>query len=133
VELSLSWRLAPDRDYLGREAIDARRAAGGPRQACVLASAEVSAGDRVTLEGRDVGVVTRAAFSPSRKGWFASVLLEPRLVCAGIELASGASTLRTIAPPLVDNQSLYVDPRRHTYRARDEVRFGVPRTAAVPA
>lgn len=129
VELSLSWRLAPDRDFLGREAIDARRAAETPRQACVLASAEVRAGDRVSLDGRDVGVIARAAYSPSRESWFASAMIEPRLVYAGIELGAGGATLRTLAPPLVDNQSLYVDPRRHTYRARDEVRFGVPRTA----
>lgn len=133
VELSISWRLAPDRDFLGRAAVEKRRAAGGPRQACVLASAELASGDRVSIEGRDVGVITRAAFSPSRKSWFASALIEPRLVCAGIELrASSGATLRTIAPPLVDNQSLYVDPRRHTYRARDEVRFGAPRLS-VPA
>lgn len=131
VELSLSWRLAPDRDYLGREAVEAHRATPGPRQACVLASGELRAGDRVTLEGEDVGVVTRAALSPSRQAWFASALVAPRLVHAGIALQSGDASLRTIAPPLVDNQSLYVDPRRHTFRARDEVRFGAPRTPAV--
>jgi glycine cleavage system aminomethyltransferase T len=129
VELSLSWRLASDRDFLGRDAIEKRRTSPGPRQACVFASTEVRAGERVLLEGHDVGVITRAAFSPSRQSWFASALVEPRLVCAGIELVAGAATLRTIAPPLVDNQSLYVDPRRHTYRTRDEVRFGSPRTA----
>ncbi len=127
VELSLSWRLATDRDFLGRDAIEKRRASPGPRQACAIASDEVRTGERVSLEGRDVGVITRAAYSPSRQSWFASALLEPRLVCAGIELAGAAgATLRTIAPPLVDNQSLYIDPRRHTYRARDEVRFGAP-------
>lgn len=131
VELSLSWRLAPYRDFLGRAAVEERRATSSTRQACVLASAEVKAGDRVLLEGRDVGVVTRAAYSPSRERWFASAAVSPRLACAGIELAaSSGATLQTIAPPLVDNQSLYVDPRRHTFRARDEVRFGVPREIA---
>ena len=134
LELSLSWRLAPDRDFLGRAAIDARRAGAPRRQACVLAAAEVRAGERVLLEGQDVGVVTRAARSPSRQEWFASALVEPRLAFAGISLAASSGVaLRTIAPPLVDNQSLYVDPRRHTYRARDEVRFGAPRTAERPA
>jgi glycine cleavage system aminomethyltransferase T len=134
VELSLSWRLAGDRDFLGRAAIDARRAQPGPRQACLLASSEVSVGERVMLDDRDVGVITRAALSPSRRSWIASALIDPRLVAARITLATSRGvSVTTTAPPLVDNQSLYVDPRRHTFRTRDEVRFGVPREIQAPA
>ncbi|MFO0560995.1 MAG: hypothetical protein U0269_23450 [Polyangiales bacterium] len=129
VELSLSWRLAHDRDFLGRDAIVARRASRTTAQACVLAEGEVSAGDRVMLAGRAVGSLSRAAFSPTRQRWFASAQLETRLVFAGIDLVTERGVaLRTIAPPLVDNRSLYVDPRRHAYRSRDEVAFGVAST-----
>lgn len=129
-ELGLSWRLAPDhgdteRDYLGREALEARRGSVARRQACLLAAGEVHVADRVQLGGRDVGEITRVAFSPSRRQWFAAALVEPRLTFAGIELRTERGvSVRTAAPPLVDNQSLYVDPRRHSYRSRDEVRFG---------
>ncbi len=126
VELSLSWRLAHDRDFLGRDAIVARRASRTRAQACVLAAGEVFAGDRVLLAGRDVGCLSRSAFSPTRQRWFATAQLEKRLAFAGIDLATERGVaLRTIAPPLVDNQSLYVDPRRHSYKTRHEVAFGV--------
>ena len=132
VELGLSWRLAPDRDFLGRAAVDRRRLESAPRQACVVATSAVRAGDRVVLEGRDVGEITRALDSLSSGTWIASALIDPRLVYAGITLATGTGVaLRTVAPPFVDNQSLYVDPRRHTFRARDEVRFGPPALAGV--
>jgi hypothetical protein len=29
-----------------------------------------------------------------------------------------------VAPPLLDNRSLHVDPRRHTWRERDEIELG---------
>jgi glycine cleavage system aminomethyltransferase T len=131
VELGLSWRLAPDRDWLGRAAVDARRATHGPHLACLRADALVPAGERVLLEGHDVGAIVRAIASPSAGGVIASALLSPRLVAAGLTLQSASGvTLRTVAPPFVDNQSLYVDPRRHTFRALDEVRFGAPPTVA---
>ncbi len=128
IELSIGWRLAADRDFLGRTAVEKRRSDGGLRQACLLAAGEVQLGERLMIDGRDVGTVTRAAHSPARGQWIASALVEPRLVCARIELTTVSGVrVTTTAPPLVDNQSLYVDPRRHTYRTRDEVRFGVPR------
>jgi glycine cleavage system aminomethyltransferase T len=125
VELSLSWRLAHDRDFLGRNALVARRASRSVAQACVLADDELHDGDRVQLGGRAVGRITRAAVSPTRQRWFGSALVETRLAFAGIDLETERGTpLHTIAPPLIDNQSLYVDPRRHAYRARHEVPFG---------
>jgi hypothetical protein len=37
--------------------------------------------------------------------------------------ASDGRELRTEAPPLLQNRSLFVDPRRHTYAHRDEDEF----------
>jgi glycine cleavage system aminomethyltransferase T len=124
IELQLQWRLATDRDFLGREAIEARRASATTLQVCLLASDAVAAGDRVSLDGRDVGKVTRAERSHVRGEWIVSALVEARLAHGGIDrFAIGSARARSVAPPLVDNQSLYVDPRRHAYRTRDEVRF----------
>jgi aminomethyltransferase len=130
LELQLQWRLAYDRDFLGRVAIDERRAEGVQRrQVCLVSDGEIAAGERMCLGDREVGVVTRALFSHVRAEWIASALVEPRLAHGGIDRLvvrrqKGEQRVRTAAPPLVDNRSLYVDPRRHAYRTRDEVTFG---------
>lgn len=123
VELGLSWRLAPDRDYLGREAVEARRPLVTRRQACLLGEGELQVGELVRLGDQEVGRITRVAWSPARGAFLASAQLDARLTFAGVALTSDRGVaLRTMAPPLVDNESLYVDPRRHTYRERDEVK-----------
>lgn len=125
VELQLQWRLAPDRDFLGRAAIEARRSQVSRIQACVVSHQEVTAGALVTLGSRTVGVITRAAYSHVRGEHIASALVDRELAHGGIEgLRAGDAVLRTLAPPLIDNRSLYVDPRRHAYRTRDEIAFG---------
>lgn len=124
IELQLQWRLAPDRDFLGREAIEAHRATASLRQVCLVARETIAAGERVSLDGREVGEVTRAAFSHARGEWIASALVPRALAHGGIDRwRLGGTSARSVAPPLVDNRSLYVDPRRHAYRTRDEVRF----------
>ena len=130
IELQLQWRLAPDRDHLGRAAIERRRAEGIARlQTCMIAEGEVVAGDRVLLGDRTVGEVTRAARSDAAGGSLVAALVDRALAHGGITtlaIAHGGRAVpaRTSAPPLVDNRSLYVDPRRHAYRARDEVKVG---------
>lgn len=130
IELQLQWRLDPSRDHLGRAALDARRKAPvGWRLACVTSPEEIRPGDTVQLEGARVGSIFRAARSDARGAWIASALLPPRLCHGGIDalVASGdgrRAPLVTVVPPLLDNHSLHVDPRRHTFRARDEVKLG---------
>jgi len=111
-------------------AIERRRADGGTRvQTCVVASGPIARGDRVRLGDRTIGEVTRAAFSPALGAWLAAALVEPALAHGGITtltIAHGDAEVaaRTAAPPLVDNRSLYIDPRRHSYRGRDELKLG---------
>lgn len=125
VELQLEWRLASDRDFLGRAAVDAHRPLATEHLVCIVAERELVKGDAITLAGERVGRVTRAAFSHARGGWIASALVDRALAHGGIDrFVAGDVPVRTVAPPLVDNRSLYVDPRRHAYRARDEIRFG---------
>ena len=122
VELSLEWRLAPDRDYLGRDAIERHRPHASSRQCCLLAESELAAGDAVMLGDRKIGVVTRAAFSHVRGEHIAAALVDRALAHGGIDrFRVRGAKVRTLAPPLGDNQSLYVDPRRHAYASRDEV------------
>jgi aminomethyltransferase len=138
LELQLQWRLAPDRDHLGRDAIERRRAERSEVQVCLLSAHEMAPGDPVTLAGRFVGRVTRAARSPVCGAWMAAALVELRLGHGGIDrLRVRDLPARTASPPLVDNRSLYVDPRRHSFRTRDEIAFGslvrAPRAQMEPA
>lgn len=130
IELQLQWRLDRSRDHLGRAALDARRAMPDSRRlVCVTSPAAITAGDDVRLGERVVGTLVRSAYSEALGQWFGSALVEPGLVHGGItQLRAGAddraAALRTVAPPLLDNHSLHVDPRRHTFRAREEVKLG---------
>lgn len=130
LELQLQWRLG-NRDFVGRPALEARRlrAAQQPGLArklvCVLLSGAAQPGDAASLFGENVGALVRVARSPMTGLHFGSVLLSAKIAHGGIALdIEGGIVARTIAPPLLDNRSLYVDPRRHAYRTRDEIVFG---------
>lgn len=127
IELGLDWRLAPDRSFQGSAAADARRAETTHRT-CLLLSGPAAATDAVVLDGEVVGRITRALRSPVREAWVASAQLDARLRHSGIDrlvvrTAAGEIESLTVAPPLLDNRSLYVDPRRHAYATRGEVKF----------
>lgn len=126
LELQLSWRLDYGRDgWVGREAIDARRRVGvSRRRACLLAEREVTVGDPVLFGDTEIGVVTRAERSPVLDRWVVAAMLDAAWAHGGIDryrVGADRVPVRTMAPPLIDNRSLYVDPRRHTWAARDEL------------
>lgn len=124
IELGLSWRLDSSRSWVGKEAVDARRATSVRRLTCVVSAAELAAGDAVFLGDRPIGEVVRAERSPLRGEWIASALLDREWAHGGIDRYEvRGARVKTMAPPLVDNRSLYVDPRRHSWRTADEVVF----------
>lgn len=126
LELQLSWRLDLEREWVGRAAIDARRAAGVKRRlTCMVAGAEVSVGAPVRFGDLTIGEVVRAARSPMREEWILAALVDVPYAHGGIDrYEAGEVRVRTMAPPLLDNRSLHVDPRRHTWRERDEIELG---------
>ncbi len=129
VELQLQWRLDMSRRWQGREAIDARLSDGTTRRlTCMLAEREVAAGDAVQLGDEVIGEVTRAERSPLLGAFVVAALVDVGWAHGGIDAfevahAGARVPVRTTAPPLVNNQSLYVDPRRHSFREVDEVAF----------
>jgi len=136
VELQLLWRLSPTRPYAGREAIRARLRAPTQRRLTFVVTDELAAvGDRVSLDGEDVGVVTRAARSLTRGDAVAHALLDARVAhggIAGLRVGAQGLSARTVAPPLVNNRSLHVDPRRHAFACADEVAFPPPARGGAP-
>jgi aminomethyltransferase len=128
IELQLQWRVDYRRDFVGAEALRARRAAGASVRATSFVSpAAVSAGDGMALDGQPCGEVLAAAPSPTLGGHVGIALLDARLAHPGLELevaaADGPTTVATRTPPLVRNRSLFVDPHRHSYRTRDSESF----------
>jgi glycine cleavage system aminomethyltransferase T len=124
IELQLQWRVGYARDFVGADALRARRAAGPAVRATFFTSrAAVAPGQPLSFEREPCGEVLAAAASPTLGGWVGAALVTMRLAHPGLELTvaseSGAIAVRTATPPLVRNRSLFVDPHRHTYRTRD--------------
>lgn len=128
IELQLQWRVDYRRDFVGAEALRARRAVGpAVRATSFLAAGAVSPGDHITLDGEPCGEVMAAMPSPTLGGHVGIALLHTRLAQPGLEFevaaASGPVVAATRTPPLIRNRSLFVDPHRHNYRTRDADTF----------
>ena len=125
LELQLQWRVDYARDFVGAEALRARRAAGPAVRATFFTSAgPVAPGDPISLEGEPSGEVLAAASSPTLETWAGTALVHTRLAHPGLDfvahVADARVALRTAAPPLIRNRSLFLDPHRHSYRTRAE-------------
>ena len=104
---------------MGKAAIEARLA-DGVRRRLMYVRAETPLEGTLHLDGHAVGEVVRRARSEAIDAEVASALLDVEIAHGGVVLDEGA---RVVAPPLVENRSLHVDPRRHVFATRDEIAF----------
>ncbi len=137
IELQLQRRISYRKDYVGAAAVRARREQG-PRSriTTVVSEAPVAVGERVLLDDRPIGSIVNAGYSLIRGDWVALALLELPWAQPGIaryQVVQGDHrvSVRTVSPPVINNRSLYVDPREHTYALRQEQTYpplidGVP-------
>ena len=119
-ELQLQWRLGGE-GYLGAEAV-----AGVPTHRVMMARLDGSAepGSEVTLFGEPVGTIVSRAETPTLGGHHAYVRLRRECAHAGIgAFRAGEAALTTVTAPPLRQRSLFVNPQRHTFLARDELRF----------
>lgn len=128
LELQLKWRLSKEKVYRGHEALKGRWAAGSERRITWLTSpAPLAIGQSIELAGEVIGQVVNAQRSSILGSWVAIAVLEKRWACAGIDAFEGAgSPLLTVAPPVINNLSLHVNPQRHGYRERASFAFPEP-------
>jgi glycine cleavage system aminomethyltransferase T len=124
LELQLQWRVSPTRrDYLGAEALRARRAQGAQaRLTAVSAPASIAAGDPVGFEGERVGELLNTGAS-LRGDWVGLALLELPFAHPGIDrfvasTSAGEVPLRSLSPPLIPNRSLFINLQADSYRTR---------------
>jgi aminomethyltransferase len=125
LELQLRWRIDPQKRFEGSEALRARLKAGLERRlTCFTAKGRIEKGQAVELDGSRIGEVAAAGFSSTRGDWVGWALLDAELAWPGIaKFRCGEVAITTMSPPLIDNRSLFVDPRKHTYRTREEHAF----------
>ncbi len=129
LELQLQWRLSAAKPFPGAGALTAQREAGLLRRlTTVVADAPFQDGDRVWLDGQDVGEVVNNGACPFRGDHVGLALLQRATAHAGLEgftvgPQADGSPLRTVSPPVLHNRSLFVQPQKHSYRTREEHTF----------
>ena len=130
LELQLAWRVSFELEYRGVEGLRAARDRGPVerRLSWVIgrlehgAAGEAASLGPLTREGEVVGELLDGFISPVL-GCFVGIAVIDRGLAhpwiAGLFDREGRE-LRTEAPPLLQNRSLFVDPKRHSYAYRDE-------------
>jgi aminomethyltransferase len=124
IELQLQWRVVYTREFAGAEALRARRAEGPKaRVTCFTSSSPIAPGQRVRLHGLegDAGEVLASCDSPTLGQTVGSVLLDIRVAHPHITFTAGEHEIRTCTASLVDNQSLRIQPHKHSYASRNDV------------
>ena len=128
-ELQLQWRVDAGKQFEGAEAMRAKLAQGCTRRlTCFVAKTQVAPGQEVRLDDQRIGAVLQAGYSSTRGDWVGWAVLDTAQAWAGIRRyhvvgAAGPVPIETSSPPVIDNRSLFVDPRKHTWRTRDEQGF----------
>jgi len=128
-ELQLRWRLDPSKDFVGARALRARaRGEVAQRVTCFVARGPVVPEQPVELDAETVGWVLQGGWSAIRGEWVGWAMLDAPLAWPGIRRfhvagMDGPVPIRTVSPPLLDNRSLFVDPRRHRFATQAEQDF----------
>jgi aminomethyltransferase len=120
IELQLQWRISYEREFPGVAALRRRRESTRHRSVLVCADGPLTADARVIADGREIGSVIHADYSPIRRQWLALAIVERALAHAGLDgFDIGGVPARTLSAPAIDNRSLLVDPQRHSFASRD--------------
>ncbi|MEZ4447019.1 MAG: hypothetical protein R3B72_48515 [Polyangiaceae bacterium] len=124
VELGLQWRLRYDRQGYGAEALRERRRDQARRLTAFRSDRVPASGADVILDGAVIGEVVWAEASPTLDVVVGAALIDLPYAHSGIaRFTAGGLALATVSPPFVNNQSLYVKPRRNRYADRASLAF----------
>jgi len=133
--LQLQWRVRYDHPRLGpclQSGKEAHGRAGGHRLCWVIGRQDEPAPALGPLrrDDREIGELLDGFISPTLGCFVGLAMAEPALAHPWIDgvFADGASgqaalELRIEAPPLLQNRSLFVDPRKHVFAYRDTYGF----------
>lgn len=123
LELGLQWRCAPQKAFVGSEALAARKQQFTHRLTCLVVDGEVAEKADIALDGERIGHVDSVAYDPLLDRHVASARLPLALAVPGIPVTVGSVRGRTVSPPILINRSLSVSAQRHTWADRELAGF----------
>lgn len=122
LELQLTWRLDLLKEATGLDAIRAHRTSGLRRRIVAMqADGPVDSGATVTAAGSPIGQVLSTAPDLFGTDHRVVAVLDMPWANAGLEYAIDDRPARTVSAPFVLNNSLFVNPQRHSWDTRDEI------------
>lgn len=123
IELQLQWRVSYLKEFIGSDALRARRSRGIDRRLTVVgAEGPIEEGETLHApDGEEIGTVVNAVRSPTLEGWIGNALVRldyahPHI--SGLSIGHERVKAGTLRPPLINNRSLYVNPQIHSYATR---------------
>jgi aminomethyltransferase len=126
IELQLQWRVSYRKQFVGAAALARRRAEGIRRRlTCLVGPGPMRAGEAILRDGANVGELVNCGFSSVRGDWVGLALVDLAVAHPGLDgfALDGGAPLRTVAPPVLNNRSLYVSPQRHAFATRSGDNF----------
>jgi len=134
VSLQLQWRVSPERDFLGAQALASLQANPPPRRIAWVVGRPgdecPAPGQPVRRDDTVVGTLLEAKHSPILGRSVGLALIDRGLSHPGVDgFRVGSETpeveleLAIDAPPLIRSRSLFVNPHRHAYASRSEDSF----------
>lgn len=125
VQLQMQWAVQYDKDdFIGKDAVtELSQEYTGNKLIGMIAQEEcegIEAGDRVLVEGQDVGYVVKAVFSPALQRFIGLTLLEKDYAWSDIsgyeiQTAHGIIPAQSKCMPFIYNLSMLVSPTEHSY------------------
>ena len=126
LELQLQWRVSRKTSFVGSEALKLRRTAGiEQRLTCLVSPSPIQVDDPVRRDETDLGRVIHAGYSALRGDWVGLALIDMPYAHPGVDAlhVRDEREARTVAPPVITNRSLYVNPQVHSYASRHDDDF----------
>jgi len=120
IELQQQWRVSFRKGYTGSAELERRFEAGiAERSVAITSTAPFERGGAVLLDGRPIGRVYDAEYSPGLGRWVGSAMLPAAWAYSGATYQSetpvGTCDVQVCSRPLLHNRSLGVDPRVDSY------------------
>ncbi|MEQ0185286.1 aminomethyltransferase family protein [Klebsiella aerogenes] len=125
VELQMQWAIQYDKeDFIGKSAVEELSRKGAERKLVGIAPdvgcSHIDSNDLVMVNGHQVGVIVKAAYSPAKQHWIALALIDECYALADIsgftiQTVNGEITAKTQNVPFIYNLSLLVNPTIHSY------------------
>ncbi|OTG86202.1 aminomethyltransferase [Acinetobacter sp. ANC 4558] len=125
VVVQMQWAIGYDKeDFMGKSAVDEISNAGVDRKLLgIKPLAEchgITANDKVLINGEEVGIIVKGAYSPANQSFIALALIDKDYAWSDIEgfdiqTSHGDVAAKTHNLPFLYNFSMLVNPTEHSY------------------